>query len=217
MTRLAIKGLIQVDDRKLYQIIDFILNKAESPELEVIRSALRKREGGDPSEEGTTFGQKIGKMSRDMSQSVSGQVGVSEDQIRSTIRGFVTDMIRREAPELRETQVEELLDEWVPDPKTAGRKGSRPKSGAGKALPPDALLTMIRQFVAHGTGKMTVAEETDLSAAVPGWQQRYWARFSQVTRKLISLYIKGIMAERDFWSGIYDEIGLDATGSSSET
>ena len=82
-----------MDDRKLYQIVDFILNKAEKPELEVIRSALRKREGGDPSEEGATFGQKIGKMSREMSESVSEQVGVSEDQIRSTIRGFVTDMI----------------------------------------------------------------------------------------------------------------------------
>ena len=206
-----------MDDRKLYQIVDFILNKAEKPELEVIRSALRKREGGDPSEEGATFGQKIGKMSREMSESVSEQVGVSEDQIRSTIRGFVTDMIRREAPELRDAQVEELLDEWVPDPRTAGRKGSRPKGGPGTAIPPDALLTMIRQFVAHGTGKMTVAEETDLSAAVPGWQKRYWERFSQVSRKLISLYVKGIMNERDFWDGIYDEIGLDAKGSSSGT
>ena len=79
------------------------------------------------------------------------------------------------------------------------------------------MLTMIRQFVAHGTGKMTVAEETDLSSAVPGWQKRYWERFSQVTRKLISLHIKGIIGEREFWNGIYDELGLDATGSPSGT
>ena len=206
-----------MDDRKLYQIIDFILNKAESTELEVIRSALRRREGGDPSDEGTTFGQKIGKMAREMSESVSGQVGVSEGQIRKTIRGFVTDMIRREAPELRDTQVEELLDEWVPNPGTARRRGEGAKGGSGKTLPPDAMLTMIRQFVAYSTGKMSVDEETELSAAVQGWQNRYWDRFSQVARKLISLYVKGIINERDFWDGIYDEIGLDATGSPSGT
>lgn len=216
-----------MDDRKLYQIVDFILNKAESSELEVIRSALRKREGGDPSEEGVTFGQKIGNMAREMSENVSGQIGVSEDQIRKTIRGFVTDMIRREAPELRDVQVEELLDEWVPDPGKPARKGNRgkdgsttggsPPGGSPSGLPTDALLTMIRQFVAYSTGKMTVAEETDLSSAVPNWQNRYWERFSAVTRKLIGLYIKGIIEEREFWNGIYEEIGLDATGSSTPT
>jgi len=206
---------MQVDERKLYQIVDFILNSAESSELEVIRSALRRREGGDPSEEETTFGQKIGNMAKEMSEQVSGQIGVSEDQIRKTIRGFVTDMIRREAPELRDAQVEELLDEWVPTPGMRERKTGRPGGGAENILPSDALLTMIRQFVAYSTGKMTVAEESDLSAAVPSWQNRYWEQFSPVTRKLIGLYVKGVISERDFWNGIYDELGLDATGSSS--
>lgn len=38
-------GLTQVDERKLYQLLNFILNDAESHELDVIRAALRKREG----------------------------------------------------------------------------------------------------------------------------------------------------------------------------
>ena len=52
-------GSTPVDDRKLYQIIDFILNHAESHELDVIRAALRRREGGDPTGGGTTLGQMM--------------------------------------------------------------------------------------------------------------------------------------------------------------
>jgi hypothetical protein len=54
-----------------------------------------------------------------------------------------------------------------------------------------------------------------LSREVPGWQTRYWKLFSPVSRKLVSLYLKGVIGERDFWNGVYDELGFDATGSSS--
>jgi hypothetical protein len=215
-----------VDEKRLYHIIDFILNHAESSELEVIRAALRKREGGGPVEDATSFGKNIGKMANDMAAKVSEQVGVSQEQIRNTVRGFVRDMIRREAPELRETQIEELLDEWVPgkggksrrsespagDP--AGHPAGDPSGDKGK-LPADVILTMVRQFAAFGTGSMTVAEENSLNAAMPDWQQRYWARFSQTTRKLITLFVKGVIPESDFWEGIYDELGLDASGAPS--
>ena len=76
---------------------------------------------------------------------------------------------------------------------------------------------MVRQFTAFSTGKMTVAEENELSQAMQGWQNRYWERFSQIIRKLIELYVKGVMNEKDFWEGIYDALGMDATGSSSGT
>ena len=209
-----------LDEKKLYQIIDFILNHAEIHELDVIRAALRKREGGDPSEDGSgaTFGQNISKMASDMASQVRDQVGVSEEQVRNTVRGFVSDMLSREAPELRASQVEELLDEWVPG--IGGKPKRRQEAAGGSAegrLPSDVLLTMIRQFAAFGTGAMTVAEETSLDKAMQGWQQKYWDRFSSVTHKLITLYVKGVMSERDFWDGVYDELGLDANGAPSES
>jgi hypothetical protein len=201
-----------MDEQKLYNIIDFILNRAENSELEVIRAALRKREGGDPSDDGSgaTFGQNIGKMASDMAAQVSGQVGASEEQIRNTVRGFVKDMIQREAPELREAQVADLLDEWVPGMGGKTRR-KQPPAAKGKGLPSDVLLTMIGHFVAYSTGAMSVAEENSLSKAMPEWHRRYWENFSPVTRKLIKLFIKGITGEKDFWDGIYDELGLDVT------
>ena len=203
-----------MDERNLYAIIDFILNKAESHELEVIRAALRKREGNDPSDDGASYGKDIGKMARDMATSVSEQVGASETQIRDTVRNYVRQMIHREAPELRKTQVDELLNEWVPDP---GKKPP-PKAGGlkrGSNLPGDVLLTMVRQFTAFSTGAMTAVEESAIEKEMPDWQKRYWGFFSPVTRKLVSLYVKGIVAEAEFWEGIYDDLGLDTTPSQS--
>ena len=209
-----------MDESKLYRIIDYILNHAQVHELDVIRAALRKREGGDPSEDGSgaTFGQNIGKMASDMASKVNEQVGVSEEQIRNTVRGFVSDMLAREAPELRESQVQALLDEWVPG--TGGKPRRRQEASARSSqgqLAPDVLLTMVRQFAAFVTGALTVAEETALDKAMNGWQQKYWDRFSAVTRKLITLYVKGVMSERDFWDGVHDELGLDASGAPSES
>jgi len=206
-----------MDERKLYQLVDFILNEADSGELDVIRAALRKREGKGVAGEGADLGQRIGRMARDMAEQVSGQVGVSQAKIRETVRGFVKDMISREAPELRKAQVDELLDRWVPEPGRAGQGDAGESSRAEGGIPPDALLTMIRQFVAFATGKMTESEDAELSRTIPGWQNRYWDRFSNVIRKLIDLHVKGIMSERDFWEGVYDELGYDANGSSSDT
>ncbi len=205
-----------MDERRLYQIVNFILNEADSGELDVIRAALRRREGRGASEGGEDLGQRVGRMAKEMAEQVSGEVGVSQEQIRRTVRGFVKDMINREAPELREAQVDELLDRWVPDP-ASGRRSGRAggSSGEGGELPQDALLTMIRQFVAFATGQMTESEDAELSTAIPDWQNRYWARFSSVIQKLVDLYVKGIMSERDFWEGIYDELGYEANGSSS--
>ena len=211
-----------MDERRLYQIVNFILNEADSGELDVIRAALRRREGRGVSQGGEDLGQRVGRMAREMSEQVSGQVGVSQAQIRRTVRGFVKDMINREAPELREAQVDELLDRWVPDP-GSGRRSERgagsgeegSEEAAAGALPQDALLTMIRQFVAFATGQMTESEDAELSRAIPDWQNRYWARFSTVVQKLVDLYVRGIMSERDFWEGVYDELGYEANGSSS--
>jgi len=212
-----------MDEKKLYQIIDFILNDADSGEIDVIRAALRKREGRGMSDGNADIGQRIGRMAKQMAEKVGGQVGVSEQKIRQTVRGFVKDMIAREAPELREAQVNELLDRWVPDPGSAGRKSGGQKrdvlrkGGREQGLPQDALFAMVRQFVAFATGKMTEAEDAELSAEIPQWQNRYWARFSPVIQKLIDLYVKGIMSEKDFWKGVYDELGYDASGSPSGT
>ena len=136
-------------------------------------------------------------------------------------------MIKTEAPELRDVQVDQLLNEWVPDPrmpKPGGHRRDAPDdsgSSAGRqaegALPSDVLLTMVRQFAAYSTGELTAEEEAELSIEVPDWQNRYWELFSSVIRKLISMYAKGTISDRDFWSGVYDELGIDASGPPSGT
>lgn len=203
-----------MDERTLYNIVDIILNQAEPHELEVIRAALRRRESGNISDDGSgaTLGQNIGRMATDMASKVSQQVGASEESVRNTVRSFVRDMIHREAPELRPEQVEELIDEWVDGKQKRAPKSSADGASAG-GLPADVAITMVRQFLAYTTGSMTVVEEKGLQEAMGEWQKKYWERFSPVTRKLIGLHVKGVISQEDFWNGMYDELGLDANGN----
>jgi hypothetical protein len=191
-----------MDEVRLYDLIDFILNSADEQELEVIRSAIRRREN-DTSTDGP-MGLNIGKMAKESATHISEQLGTSQTKIREIIQGFVKEQIKREAPEISEEQANELLDSWVPD---SGKKKPVPEKAA-KQLPSDAVIGMVKQFISFSTGAMTVTEEASLRQSIPDWQKRYWANFPPTIRKLVSLFLKGAMNGRDFWDGIYDELGV---------
>ena len=197
-----------MDERKLYEIVDFILNEAAEGDLEVLRAALRRREGDSVvpgGEQQGAMGLDVGKMARETAASVKRQLGVSQDQIREMVRRQVRDVIRREAPQLPDSQIDLLLAEWIPDPSVIKKRKAQ-----SSTMPVDALLTMIRQFVAYGTGSMKMTEEQDLRQDIGDWQTKYWAKFPTVVQRLISLYLKGAIDDARFWQGIYDELGIEA-------
>ena len=195
-----------MDEVKLYELVDFILNRADSQELDVIRAALRRRESpaesrGAGFKPDSPMGIDIDLMARNAASSVNEQLGTSQKQIRDMVTGFVRDMIQKEAPEISENQLNNLLEEWVPKP---GQK-----KAAGKAknpLPSDVYYSMIRQFVSFSTGAMTVSEENALKLEIPDWHSRYWEKFSPGVRRLVSLFLKGALNSDDFWQGISSEL-----------
>ena len=207
-----------MDEQRLYRIIDFILNNAESQELDVIRAALRRREEHEGGQglriAPQSLAGNIRNMATDMAAQVSGQIGVNKDQIRKSVRGFVQELIEREAPNLDRKQVQELMDEWVPDGDLAARRQQQEREKSS-SLPADVLLTMIQQFISFSTGSLTVSEEAGLKKAMPNWQRTYWQRFPRTIRKLAGLFLKGIIGEGEFWSGVSDELGIDPRSSSS--
>ena len=89
-----------MDEQRLYRIIDYILNSADSQELDVIRAALRRREeheGGQGMRIAPqSLGGNIRNMATDMAAQVSDQIGVNKDQIRKSVRGFVQELIEKE-------------------------------------------------------------------------------------------------------------------------
>ena len=183
-------------DDKLYMIVDYILNQAQDRDVEVILKAVKKRY--DDINGPGAMGLKPGQMARQTAEMVSSQVGISRDIVRDTVRNMARDIIVKNAPELSEDQVDELMDAWVPDPETSSAIRNQ------APLPRDVLMSMTDQFLRYSTDKMSASEKMELEQQIPGWTTRYWEKFPPELRQILALYIKGVIGNEDFRKGLQD-------------
>ena len=207
-----------MDDAELYDIVDYILNRAGDAELEVIIKAVQRRtkdQGKGP------MGLNPERMAKTVAHNINEQMGGSIDQVRGMVRDFVTDIIRKEAPDISEEHLEALLKEWVPgamggrggsveagSPGTAGKEGEKEKSYSGEKK--EILLAMIKQFITYSTGAMSVTEKEKLRREIPDWQQKYWQKFPERVRRLINLFLKGKIGLESCWESIEEELSSSA-------
>ncbi len=183
-------------DAKLYEVVDAILKLANDRDLQVIRQAMERR---TRALHGGPMGVNPGKMAQDMAEKINSQMGYSQEMIRDMVRGFAEEIIRKNAPELSEDQIRELLKEWVPHPKKTG-------SPRHSILPPDALLAMIGQFIAYSTGQMSPSEQQSLRNDIPNWHERYWNTFPDGIKKLLAKFLKGELDGELFWRAVDEEL-----------
>ncbi len=189
-----------MDREDLFVIVDAILNKATDADLEVILEAVKRRvKSGSKNSFSGINPQRLAKES---ARNISEQMSYSVAGIRKMIQNFAVDVIRKEAPELTEEQIKELLDAWVPDP------GSRMESGESH-LPPDVLLTMIKQFLSYSSGTMSPSEQVELEQQIPDWQKVYWQKMPESIRAILTLFLKGKIDSDTCWEKIYDDLGLE--------
>lgn len=186
---------------ELLKIADFILNRADSGDLEVIKEALHKR--GEGAAKGPQ-GVNINYMAHSMGNSLAKQVSSSKEYIRETVTNFAVQTIKQHAPEISDEHLKTLLNEWVPDPEVAAKK--KENSVSKKKLPPDAELKMIDQFLRFGSGAMPIDEQAKLRSTILDWQEAYWKGFSPKVRGLITLYLKGKIDSETCWREIQKEL-----------
>jgi hypothetical protein len=143
---------------------------------------------------------------RRMARDLSGQInfGASIEGLRQTVRDMAVRIIRREAPELTDEQINELTAAWIP-----GEDSGDVKTDTGLSLPPAVLSSMIDQFIAFSQGKMGKIEEKGLRAELGEWPRRYWESFPPVVRLLVSDYVKGEMGEKEFRSKIETALAME--------
>ena len=177
-------------DPELVRTIDYILNRCGEAEIEAVAAAVVRRKR-DLSLFGASGMADPRRWAKETARRVEG--GAALDSIRSTVRSMATELIRREAPELDEGQVDELLGAW-----TAGRPSGSGKGESSAALPQDVLGAMVDQFVAYSTGKMEKAEDEALREELGAWPERYWKAFPAVVKSLISDLLAGRCPEVDF-------------------
>ena len=179
---------IRVPREQLQAILDYILNKADDSEFEVIKKACERRVR-DKTAFASLGGEGPGAMARRMAGELEKNVGATMDSVRATMKGFVADIIRKNAPEVSEEQLAALLDQYVADP------GSRAAAGKDKApastLPPEALLGMVRSFVAYSEGRMPPSRQSELWETNPRWQDEYWSAFPGEIKALVKAYLEG--------------------------
>jgi hypothetical protein len=119
------------------------------------------------------------------------------------VRGFVEDIIRKNAPEVTEAELAELMAAYVPDPAAAAAKPA-----PASRLPPEALLSMVRQFVEYSEGRMAPSRQREIWERMPRWQDEYWAAFPGELKALIKGYLEGRLDGDSFGKAVLSILGL---------
>jgi hypothetical protein len=186
---------------ELQVVLDYILNKADAKEFEVIMKACERR-GRDIKAFESLGGEGPGAMARRMAGELQQGVGATMESVRGTVRGFVADIIRKNAPEIGEEDLAALLDEYAPPP------GANRKDAAASKIPGDALLGMVESFVAYSRGSMPPSRQRELWESSPRWQDEYWAAFPAEVKALVKAYIEDRIDADTFGSAILSVLGL---------
>ena len=187
-----------IEKKELYKIAEFILNKADGKDLQVIEEALKRRLSQKSKSPG---GVDINHLAHITGEAVSKQLTTSREQIRETVTGFVKNIIKQHAPEISDDELKVLLNAWAPDTQTAKKK-----TAAKKKLPNDVMLKMIDQFLRYSNNEMSLDEQKELRDTLPEWQQEYWKGFPQKIRGLLTLYLKGRIDSETCWQEIKKEL-----------
>ena len=192
-------------EEPLYSVIEFILNRASSEELEIIAEAVKRRRKP---------GKGLGGFSpRGMAENVAGkvkeQLGGMLD-VRTISRQIVTDLIRQKEPNISDRDLGVLLDNWLPGTARARRQATQSAEQAEQSqeptqrrMAPDVLVTMISQYVTARQGTLPREEQDKLPK---NWQSRYWESFPDKVRGRIREYLNGRLTEVQFWDSVISSL-----------
>ncbi|MDR2133702.1 MAG: hypothetical protein LBP27_01245 [Treponema sp.] len=182
-----------MENPELIQVLDYILNRCDEASIDAVAEAVVRRR-----RQLVLFGGSLNipdpqRMARELSGKINGSVSAGMAGLRKTIQDMTIRLIRQEAPELTDAQVEELTRAWIP----GGRDEDSPAEGGGR-LPRDLLASMIDQFVSFSLGTLGRAEEKKLRDDLGSWPERYWKAFPPVIRLIVNDYIKNEIDEKEF-------------------
>ncbi|MDR1803310.1 MAG: hypothetical protein LBQ94_06845 [Treponema sp.] len=182
--------------RELAQTLDYILNRCNERDIEAVAAAVVRRR-----RDIAMFGSmpEIPDPRR-LAEEISSQLDMegSIEGLKDSVRDYAIRIVRQQAPELSDRQIEELTRAWIPGKQSSGEQIPREQGSQGQSIPRDLLASMIDQFVSFSLGRMDEKEERALRKDIGSWPDRYWKAFPSVIRSLITDFLKGEMDEDDF-------------------
>jgi hypothetical protein len=182
---------------ELVKVLDFILNRCDEASIEVIAAAVIRRR-----RDLSAFGSMNIPDAKQFAETISSQIniGASIEGMQQTVRDMAIRIIRQEAPELTEDQINHLASSWIPS-------SSKEKKSA---LPPELLMNMIDQFVAYSNGTMSDEEEHRLRSQMGDWPERYWRAFPNVICLIIREYLNGEISEIEYKRKMSAAVAMEA-------
>ncbi|MDR0312151.1 MAG: hypothetical protein LBI14_00990 [Treponema sp.] len=181
--------------QELIKTLDFILNRCNEGEIEAVAAAVVRRRRDIAMFGSMPVAPDPGALARELSAQLN--IEGSIEGLKNSVRDFAIRIIRQEAPELTDEQVDSLTRAWIPEAKSSTGK-SRENDADSQSIPRDLLASMIDQFVSYSLGEMEEEEDQALRKEMGPWPDKYWKSFPQVVRLLIADYIKGEIPEKDF-------------------
>ncbi|TFG82318.1 MAG: hypothetical protein E4H20_07895 [Spirochaetales bacterium] len=194
---------------ELESVLDYILNRADQAELAVIAKACERR-NSDRGRYAELGGLNPGALADHMAASVNDGLAASMDSIRNTVRGFVENLIRENAPDATEDDIEALLRHFVPE---HGAPGGVASEGSARTedvpgLPPEAIAVMLQEFLDFSLGAMLPSKQKELWDSMPNWQEQYWEAFSPELKAFVKARLEGRMDDDAFWKASLSLLGL---------
>ena len=181
--------------QELVKVLDFILNRCNEKDIEAVAAAVVRRR-----RDIAMFGSMpMAPDPRHLAEELSSQLNIEGniESMKNSVRDYAVRIIKQQAPELTDEQLEALTRAWIPERGNStggGRSGASGENG----VPRDLLTSMIDQFVSFSLGRMEEEEDRALRKEIGPWPDKYWKSFPQVIRLLITDFLKGEMDEADF-------------------
>ena len=202
--------------KSLETILHYILNEADESELEVISKALDRRKE-DAARFAALGGFNPGAMAERMSASINQSLNESLETIKETVRNYVEEIIRKNAPDITDEELTVLLDHYVGKAEAElaqhakenmSERGLVDYDSQKTGLPPEAMLSMIRDFVEYSTGAMPPSKQKELWDWMANWKDNYWKAFPDTIKALIKALLEGRLEAEEFWRAVISFLGL---------
>jgi len=190
-------------DPGLLQALDYILNQSDEISIEALAEAVLRRRRSL-----SIFG-AIGnvsapeKVAKEISANLNGSTEQIIDGMRKSVHEMIVKLINEHAPELNADQINELCRAWMPSAYKTEERAAKESN-----IPPEALLSMIEQFLSFSNGTMNETVDKNLREEMGAWPERYWNAFPPVVRQIISDYLKDRITEKDFKAKVLLALGL---------
>jgi len=183
-------------NQELVQTLDYILNRCNERDIEVVSAALVRRRKDIAMFGDVSVAPNPGRLAKEITAQLN--IDGNIESMKKSVRDYAIRIIKQQAPELTDEQIEKLTASWIPD-KASGAGSRKKRTGdLGQSIPRDLLASMVDQFVTFSLGRMEEEEDNALRREMGPWPDKYWNAFPSVIRLLVKDFLKGEMDETDF-------------------